>query len=80
MAISHVRDAFNTAAGGRATAERAFLSYERSHDVEWQVLHFQGAYSDGTPLDFKRQCRPGSNPDTEAALAAQDAIKQKEPK
>lgn len=78
MGIASVRDAFNRAAAGKATAERALMSYVNEHDVEMQVLAFSGSYADGTKLEVTRKCQPGTNLETEAAAAAADAVKSKE--
>lgn len=55
MGISDLRDAFNSVAEPRYTAERAFYGYERAHDVQWQRLSFVGHDNAGQPFTVKSE-------------------------
>jgi len=73
-ASSDIRNAFNTAADGKATAEKAFHSYQHDHDAETEVLQFVGILADGTTFETESPRLRGGSDLIEAAGDAARAL------
>lgn len=56
---SDLRNAFNAAAEGKATAAKAFHRYDHSDGVETEIISFTGALPDGTPFQTESGKLPG---------------------
>ena len=74
-ASSDIRNAFNAAADGNATAEKAYHSYRHDHDAETEVLTFDGTFADGAPFTTESpRLRGGSDLIAAAGDAARALI------
>ena len=59
---SDLRNAFNAAAAGKATAAKAFHRYAVEHDVQVEMIWFEGTLADGEPFKTESpKLRPGSD-------------------
>ena len=80
MGVKEIRDSFNLVANPDAAASTALLNYETHGGVQYQVLKFQGSWSDGGAFEIKSEwIRPNGDPiltarKTASALLAQRGI------
>lgn len=80
MASSDLRGAFNSVSQPRFTCVKALLSYERSHDVEWQILSFSGIGQDGTAFTIVGdKVRPHADVLAAARETAQNLLNRSAP-
>ena len=69
MGVAELRDAFNEAAGGTYSCQRATMHMIREHDVESQVLTFYGTGPDGAEFEVSSGPVP---PNTDVVIAARE--------
>lgn len=75
MGVAGLRDAFNSVASPRYTAQMAFLSTERSDGKEWSRLTFRGIGSDGAAFEIASDLvPPGADVNLAAKATAQKMI------
>lgn len=72
MGVKHLRDSFNAAAAGKASADQAFLAYETRDGAQVQVVRFVGAFADGSPMDVTQDLESGLDPVLASAKIAQE--------
>ncbi|MFA6267669.1 MAG: hypothetical protein WC670_18375 [Pseudolabrys sp.] len=53
MGVKELREAFNSVASPRFSANVALMDYSRAHDTEWQILTFSGTAADGSAFTIK---------------------------
>lgn len=79
MAIKDVRNAFNSAAEGVATANVALMNIERASDSEFQRLEFQGTLvADGSPFKIRSDRIRAGGDLIEAAKATAATLRQQQ--
>jgi hypothetical protein len=78
---SDIREAFNAAAAGKATATQAFHRYDHAHDAETEIIRFVGTLENGELFDIESgKLRGGSDLATASReVAAALLAKQKVP-
>jgi len=80
MGAKDLREAFNSIAQPIYICTIATLEYERSHDVEWQILSFRGTDQAGVPFSIKSgQLRPGTDVNQAARDTAERLLQQGKP-
>lgn len=77
MGTKELRDAFNSVAEPRYTARQAFLTYERTENVEMQRLTFVGLGADGNGFSVASEELPGGADVNAAARATATALLEK---
>lgn len=80
MGVKELKDSFNLVANPDASAGKAFLGYKSQGGTQYQILTFQGTWSDGGSFEIKSDLiRPNGDPilmarNTAKALLAQKGI------
>lgn len=76
MGVKEIKDSFNLVANPDAAARKALLDYKVLGGVQYQILTFQGAWSDGAPFDVKSEgIRPNGDPVLMARATAAQLLK-----
>jgi hypothetical protein len=78
MGVKALREAFDAAADGRLSCQKALLDYIRQDGAEWQKLSFSGTDSTGAAFSTESDLLPPRTDLTEAARATATAFLAKE--
>lgn len=63
MGVKELKDSFNLVASPDATARKAFLNYKVQGGVQYQLLTFEGSWSDGEAFEIMSNLvRPNGDP------------------
>jgi hypothetical protein len=73
MGVKALREAFDAAADGRLSCQKALLDYIRQDGAEWQKLSFSGTAADGTAFSTQSELLPAKAD----VFAAATAVAQK---
>lgn len=78
MGIRELRDSFNLVANPDAAASKALLGYKTQGSTQYQILTFQGTWSDGGTFEIKSDLiRPNGDPVLEARKTAAQLLSTK---